>query len=240
MEPSAAPGEVPGAETIVRIWERGRQEHPIDRALTMLALFSGRPRAELAARSVESRDRLLLAWRTRLFGPSLAGFAACPACGCAVDVSLTPDGLEAQDDEPFPVSVGDGQVTARMPTSLDLAAIASCGSVEAARRILARRVIQGSDADGAPVPDGALAAVEAELDRRAGVSAGVVALACPDCGQGWPLELDVPAFTWREIEILAARLLRDVDVLARRYGWSEQEILGLSAPRRRFYLELAS
>jgi hypothetical protein len=85
-----------------------------------------------------------------------------------------------------------------------------------------------------------LAAVEAELDRRAVVSARGIAVECPDCGHGWTLELDVAAFVWREIEISAARLLHDVDVLARRYGWSEREILGLSAPRRRFYLELAS
>ena len=84
------------------------------------------------------------------------------------------------------------------------------------------------------------AAVEAELDRRAGVSAGVAELACPDCGHGWNVELDVAAFAWREIEILAERLLQHVDVLARRYGWSEQEILTLSPARRRFYLELAS
>ena len=83
-------------------------------------------------------------------------------------------------------------------------------------------------------------AVEAELDRRAGVSASAVTLACPDCGHGWDMELDIAAFTWREIELLAGSLLRHVDVLARRYGWSEQEILRLSPARRRFYLELAS
>ena len=40
-------------------------------------------------------------------------------------------------------------------------------------------------------------------------------------------------FAWREIEILAGQLLRYVDVLARRYGWSEQEILALSPAQRR-------
>lgn len=245
-----------GAEEIVQIWERGRREHPVDRALTILAVLSRRPRDELAGISVERRDGLLLEWRRRLFGDALAGYAACPHCGAGIDVSLTAAGLEAPEER-FVVDVAGAGVAVRLPTSLDLAAVAACESVEAARRALVRRCIEGAPAGArSPADDGALdggaldggaldgadvaAAVEAELDRRAGVSAGAVALACPECGHGWNLEFDVAAFAWREIEILAARLLRDVDVLARRYGWSEREILGLSAARRRFYLELAS
>jgi hypothetical protein len=235
----------PGAEAIVAIWERGRREHPVDRALTILAVLSQRPRAELAQISVEHRDSLLLDWRSRLFGTAVAGYAACPACGCGVDVSLTA-ARQAVPQERFVMDAGGASVTVRLPTSLDLAAVAACESVEAARRELARRCVEGGTLDDDDDDDdgggggGVAAAVEAELDRRAGVSAGAVALACPDCGHGWQLEFDVAAFTWREIEILAGRLLRDVDVLARRYGWSEREILGLSPDRRRFYLELAS
>jgi hypothetical protein len=235
-----------GAEAIVQIWERGRREHPVDRALTILAVLSERPRRELAEISVERRDSLLLAWRSRLFGDSMAGYASCPRCECGVDVSLTAGGLE-EPEERFLVEVAGQSVGVRLPTSRDLAALAGCESVEAARRMLVRRCIEGGPAgDGSPAGDGVhdgadvAAAVETELDRRAGVSAGAVALACPDCGHGWNVELDVAAFTWREIEILARQLLRHVDVLARRYGWSEQDILALSPARRRFYLELAS
>jgi len=84
-----------GAEAIVQIWERGRREHPVDRALTILAVLSERPRRELAEISVERRDSLLLAWRSRLFGDSMAGYASCPRCDCGVDVSLTAAGLDA-------------------------------------------------------------------------------------------------------------------------------------------------
>ena len=100
MRPPAAPG----AEAIVQIWERGRREHPVDRALTILAVLSRRPRRELAEISVERRDSLLLEWRSRLFGDSLAGYAACPQCGCGVDVSLTAAGL-AEPEERFVVEV---------------------------------------------------------------------------------------------------------------------------------------
>ena len=36
----------------------------------------------------------------------------------------------------------------------------------------------------------------------------------------------------------AKRLLMDVHLLARAYGWSEAEVLALSPARRRFYLEM--
>jgi hypothetical protein len=230
------PAAPPGAEAILQIWERGRREHPVDRALTILAVLSGRPRRELAAISVERRDGLLLQWRSRLFGDCLAGYAACPQCGCGVDVSLTPVGL-AEPEERFVVQVGGHPLAVRLPTSLDLAAITGCESVEAARRMLVSLCVEDShDLDTEVVA----AAIDAELDRRTGISAGAVALTCPDCGHGWNVQIDVATFAWREIEILAGQLLRYVDVLARRYGWSEQEILALSPARRRFYLELAS
>jgi hypothetical protein len=237
------PTEIPGAEAIVQIWERGRHEHPVDRALTMLSLLSGQPRPELARLSVEHRDCLLLGWRERLFGRAMTAWAACPACGCGVDVSLTVDDPEPPEDR-FTVEVAGTPLTVRMPTSLDLAAVAGCQSVDEARRRLVGRCLEGAPAgpdEGQAADDDRLVtAVEAELDRRAGVSAGTVELRCPDCADLWALEVDVAAFAWREIEILAGRLLAEVDVLARRYGWSERDILALSPDRRRFYLELAS
>jgi hypothetical protein len=50
--------------------------------------------------------------------------------------------------------------------------------------------------------------------------------------------MDVAAFVWAEIESEARRLLLEVDVLARRYGWSERDILDMSPIRRYQYLEL--
>jgi hypothetical protein len=224
------------AEDIVQIWEQGRRHHPIDRALTILAVLSRQPRAELAAISVEGRDRMLLAWRCRIFGDDLAGYAACPACGCGVDVAVSPRGL-TEPEEHFTVDVEGCPVAVRLPNSLDLAAIVGCESVEAARAMLISRCVDAGEAD---CSEQDIALIEAELGRRAEVSAATLALTCPNCGNGWKLELDVAAFAWREIDILAGRLLRQVDELARRYGWSEREILSLSSARRRFYLELAS
>lgn len=245
MEPPA----IPGAEAIVQIWERGRGENPVDRVLTILAVLTQRPRHELAGMSVERRDRMVLMWHSRLFGEVLAGYAACPRCGCGVDVCLTADSPAepGELEEQFTVKVAGVSLPVHLPTSLDLAAVAQCESVAEARRMLVRRCLGHGQVTGVSMAGGAgadseavAAAVESELDRRAGISAGEVVLACPDCRHSWNVELDIAAFAWREIEILAKRLLAAVDLLARRYGWSERDILRLSPARRRFYLELAS
>jgi hypothetical protein len=236
-----APTVAPSAGAIVEIWEQGLYQQPIDRALTILSVLTGRPRQELAAMTLERRDSLLLERRAQLFGGSFSGSSACGGCGCDVEVSVTADELDIPEER-FVVKVADTELVVQMPTSIDLAAAARCDTVDAARRELVRRCIRGSQRDDNDVSfgDEVVSAVEAELDRRAGVSAGVVQVTCPDCGNDWELELDVAGFMWREIEILAIRLLRQVDVLARRYGWSEQAILALSPGRRRFYLELES
>jgi hypothetical protein len=228
---------------MIEIWERGLYQHPIDRALSILGVLTERSHRELAEMSLEQRDSQLLEWWGRIFGGPLSGYAACPRCGCEVDVSVSVAGLggAGADETSFPVEAGGTKFVVRMPTSLDLAAVARCDTVPAARRELARRCVQGGrNDDGGDLDDDAVAAIEAELGRRAGVSGAVMQLSCPDCGDGWELGLDVAAFMWREIEIVAARLLRTVDVLARRYGWSERDIFALSPARRSFYLELDS
>ncbi len=66
----------------------------------------------------------------------------------------------------------------------------------------------------------------------------MVHLTCPSCGHGWDLLFDIAEFFWREISVHAQRLLREIDTLARAYGWTEREILSLPAQRRQTYLEM--
>src|SRR5215204_6554358 len=69
------------AYDLLRVWEAGEDQHPLDRALTLLAAAC--PELtwdELAALSVGQRDARLLALRERTSGPRLNGFAECPQC----------------------------------------------------------------------------------------------------------------------------------------------------------------
>jgi len=74
-----------------------------------------------------------------------------------------------------------------------------------------------------------------EADPRAEIT---IRLTCPACSHEWDLLFDIADFFWTEIAAKGHRLLREIDVLARAYGWTEREILSLSAQRRQTYLEL--
>ena len=69
------------AQDLLRVWEVGENQHPLDRALTLLAAAC--PELtwdELAALSVGQRDARLFTIREQTSGPRLNGFAECPRC----------------------------------------------------------------------------------------------------------------------------------------------------------------
>jgi hypothetical protein len=51
---------------------------------------------------------------------------------------------------------------------------------------------------------------------------------------------DIASYFWDEINAWANRILREVHILASRYGWSERDILALSPWRRQFYLDMVN
>ena len=63
---------------------------------------------------------------------------------------------------------------------------------------------------------------------------------CTSCGHEWPLLFEIAEYFWREVSAEATRLLDQVGELARVFGWREQDILAMSAWRRRHYLEMAT
>ena len=51
--------------------------------------------------------------------------------------------------------------------------------------------------------------------------------------------LDLTDFLWRRVASEAPQLMAEVAELAAAFGWTEAEVVGLGAARRRVYLELA-
>lgn len=236
------------AEEVLEVWERGRDQHPLDRALTLLqAAWPEVPRASLATISVAERDRRLLALRARLVGPRLLAFTLCPSCGERLEMAFGAADLGLFDappgEGPWEVSAGGLFLRFRLPDSRDLAAVAECGSVEEGRMVLASRCVLEARRDGEAVSslslsDGEMAALSEAMGEVAPHAEAVLALECPACGEAWSALLDVEQFLWAELSVRAKRVLREVDALARAYGWSEREILSLPPRRRRSYLEL--
>lgn len=238
-------------EDFIRIWEVGLEQHPVDRALTILAIaLSNRSRQELALLSVGHRDALLFDVREQTFGPHLNSLAECPACAEQMEFSLNTAEirLAAPLDHPEEIrwlNANEYEVAYHLPNSLDLAAVTGCQDVAAARDLLTRRCIlrinqvQGKAGVAvAALPEAVLAALAAHMAEHDPQTTLELNLTCPTCSHCWPLLFDIASFFWTEICLQAKHLLREVDILARAYGWNETDILSLSSIRRQFYLEL--
>jgi hypothetical protein len=235
------------AYDLLEVWEVGEDRHPLDRALILLAAaYPELTWEELAALSVGQRDGRLLTLRERALGPTLNGFAECPRCmeRLEFDVAVADLRVAAEPEEEVGELVTDGlALQFRPPNSRDLAALTGCRDPSTARNLLVQRCVLEASRDGVPVAHSELpteaitrlAERMSECDPQAEV---LLALRCPACEHAWQALFDIVAFFWAELAAQAKRLLGEVHTLARAYGWREADILGMSARRRQFYLEM--
>lgn len=235
------------ASAVLQIWEQGQRGHSVNQALALLAAaLPGRTMAELADLSLGERDAILLRLRERTLGSELKGYTSCPRCGVTLDFTLSiADVLVRQAaGREGVLSTEDGyEVRFRPVTSRDLEAISRAGDIDAARSLLVRRVVRQALHAGAPVdprtlPEPVLEELSARLETLDPQAEVPLALACAACKNEWLVLFEIGSFFWAEVNALAERLLSEVHVLAHYYGWSEKEILSLSAVRRQYYLDL--
>lgn len=248
------------AAEILDVWERGADLHPAERALALLAVTCPEWSCDhLLGLSVGGRDALLLAAREQTFGGDLTGTARCPDCVELLEFSARTSDLRAGSgigDVPDAVSRSfrmtlhpAGQpdpavhLIYRLPTGGDLVALRGVAGFETVRRALAARCILEATWGGAAVPanelpDELLAALANEMSVRDPQAEVLLDLTCPACGRHWQAIFDIAAFFWAELAAEAKRLLREVDALARAYGWREADILTLNPRRRQAYLEM--
>lgn len=230
---------------VLRVWENGTGEHPIDRALTVLsAAFPDVGRSDLAAMSVGRRDGHLMDVREANFGRRVSGVAECPKCGELLQWELYLDDLRTTpDDHEEGTLVMEGyELLYRLPDSTDLAAVALGGDVAHGRDTLLQRCVLEARKEGVRVevgtlPEEVVSALAAEMEANDPQAETLLNFECPECGLRWQAHFDVMTFLWAELQARARTLLNDVHDLARAYGWSEKDILGMSTVRRRYYLE---
>lgn len=238
----------PSAAELLNVWEQARSLPPTDCALSLLTLTDAETsREQLAQLSIGRRDARLLKLREKIFGPQMTGRTNCPACGQPMEMNFSVAEIQASPPaeaaEAFAANFGGHEIAFRPPNSGDLATLVPGDDVAAQKRRLIQRCLLKATRDGQPLtadqlPDetvNALSECMSELDPQGDVQ---LSLACPQCGHHWHAPLDVVSFVWNEIHAWAARLLRDVHVLASAYGWREADILAMSAGRRQAYLEL--
>jgi hypothetical protein len=224
---------LPNAQMLLALWERGEREHPIDRVLSVLAAFTQSPRHQLAALPIHRRDALLLACRGAVFGNALDGVTTCQACGCRIDVAFElPDLSGAPLADQGAIEVDGGVVSFRVPDSRDLAAAVQAPDVAAGLDLLADRCILAGPADAA-----AKRAIDDEIEHLCNAAWLELKLACPECPNEFVVPIDVGRFFWEELSAQTERLIEETCLLAVHFGWAEADILALPERRRQRYLE---
>jgi hypothetical protein len=219
------------ASLLLDLWEHAHGQLPAVRALDLLTVL-GRRTDDAATLSAGERDRAVLAVHAEQFGGVIDAVAACPECGEMLDVTVTVDQLDLRDavTRELTVSVDGTDAVVRVPTAADLATGPADGAA-----LLDRCIVSVSGA--APLSASLRDAVEAALADADPAAEITLGLSCPACGADWVELLDPPAFAWAEVEKAVRNVVVDVRDLARAYGWSERDIVAMSASRRQLYLD---
>jgi len=238
---------------IIRIWETGRNQHPLDRALTILS--TGHPKVtwgQLADLTIGQRDGCLLNLREKTFGSILKGLAECPKCAEHLEFTMSTSELRilqetgfAAKEKPLEMTAENVKLKFRLPNSVDLATVVGCESAQSAYSLLIQRCVLEATANGKPITMeklpveviNKLAARMADYEPQAEI---LLEFQCPACSHKWRMIFDIAAFLWKEISIHAKHLLREVHILASAYKWREADILSMSPIRRKYYLDMVT
>jgi hypothetical protein len=236
----------PDASELLALWERAATTAQANRDDILLA-----EQCEAPPSSLGMRNAALMALRARLFGNMQLLRGACLSCGAiaefAVDCAALSQALQPSPGaaEPQSLVIDGHRVEFRVPDIDDCRqASRECTDAETFVSTLLARCVTTSERDNCTpcAPEALPASVMAGLSHRMeelepGASVGFD-LACPVCDGRWTTLMDVGEVLWVELRDRAERLLIEVDALARTYGWTEPQVLAMSATRRAAYLQL--
>ena len=226
------------ASELLQVWEVGRGLPPLERVIFLLTCAGWQDAGSL---TVGQKNRALISMYEQLFSPQLACVAHCPRCSTQLEFGLSTTLLASSaEHEPQQTLTLDLQaytLTVRQPQLRDLQIAEGRGASLYERCVVEARSGKETVAFEMLPESARLNVAEALLldDPMLDIQ---LALDCPECGASWKSPLDLLAFLWQEIERWGQRMLYTIHRLASAYGWSEEEILALSAWRRNGYLDL--
>jgi hypothetical protein len=220
-------------------WETGLQQSLLDRSLGLLATACAADPEQIAALSIGERDARLLQLREWIFGSRLLNMAYCPHCAEQVEWETSVQQLRLQPSlqsdtlSSRSLETSGYTIHYRLPNTLDI-----CAAYTNAAALLQRCILEVQPAGTASLPDHVTAALMQRMSDEDPQADIRMLLSCPACQHQWEALFDIASYLWAEVHQWALRLLQEVSLLARAFGWSEKDILNMSAQRRKLYLEM--
>jgi hypothetical protein len=222
------------AAELITHWTPGSALAPHARMAALLACVA--PAPNLAADTLGMRNQRLLSFYRALSDAPLEAWARCP--GCATDVVFeAPVADLLACPPPPPDAVAEvGTARLRLPRMSDLDALGGLEAEAAPAALAARCRLDDGEPFTGPEVDALAHRFEA-LDPAADVAVGID---CAACGSAYTATVDVAGFVAHALDRLVHGLYRDIDALARAYGWSEADILALPPARRHRYVVMVA
>ncbi|SCX79590.1 hypothetical protein [Nitrosospira sp. Nsp13] len=188
---------------------------------------------DLAALTVSQVDRLLAAVYDMLYGDRAECQVRCKACREGYEFTLSLSTIiAAQDAAWIGPPAADGTWTLSDGRRLRAPKL---GDLEAAKQqpeaLFARLVVAG---DPTTRPE----LVTEFLDRAAPLLSFDLSAPCPHCGSEEIVYFDLSRYLSQRLAGERVLMLREIHLIASRYGWSHSEIMQLSRDDRRGYAGL--
>lgn len=224
---------IPDAKDLIEGWEPRAPGPAQLRLMRLIGQANGPEGAAMLAQLTQGQANqfFLGLYRSHSTRP-LAGLITCPTCQAENEFPVPVEAILALPAPAHDRLVHlDGQAF-RLPRLGDLDRASGAADLPSALALACR--ISGSG----PLPDPAPLASAFEAADPAAVLA--LGLACVGCGQNFEVVVEPARFVAAELDRLTEGLYRQIDSIARAYGWTEAEILGLPPARRLRYAGLTA
>lgn len=234
------------AVELLDVWETGLQRSLLDRSLRLLATACDAPDpGVMASLSIGERDARLLQLREWMFGPQLLNMAHCPHCAekveweAAVQDFLLQPVSDIDSAREGSLAVDGFRIRYRLPNTHDIHQVYAARSHDPdPMQLLQHCILEVQPGTAAALPEHVTTALMQRMSEEDPQADIRMLLTCPACSHEWEALFDIASYLWSEVHQWAIHLLQEVSLLARAYGWSERDILNMSAQRRQFYLEM--
>jgi hypothetical protein len=225
----------PSAADLIAVWDPTSSAPPHRRLAELLAAIAGTEAIE--ADTLGVRNQRLLMLHRALVGGVLKARVVCTHCNAENEFTLPADAILAVP-APGPdtiVRIRNGRRTLsfRLPRMVDIEAAGQTSANPDVRRAVIERCRIGTRTAIGEEASEKLGRKFEALDPVANI---VVNIACSACACPIAASVDLATFVTRDLDRVLDNLLRDIDVIASAYGWSEQAILALPPERRRRYV----